>query len=168
MHIYVQKLSTLSIYASFIFLAFTAMLYFTRNEGVLTRSLATILFFAAIYGVLSYTVLGRNPSDNHTFVFATNNSESAREMFMNALLYYPLGLSLTVLIGPWSILIAFILSIAIESWQYLAGTGLAQGTDVIMNTLGSAIGSMPWIIVSVIIKRQKKSITAKIKEGGEQ
>lgn len=168
MHIYAKNLSTLSIYAFLIFLAFTAVLYVTRNNVRMGKTISAIFFFAAIYGILSYTVLHRTASDTHTFVFATHNSESTREMFMNALLYYPLGLSLTALIGPWSILIAFILSIAIESWQYLAGTGLAQGTDVIMNTLGSAIGSMPWIIVSVIIKRQKKSITAKIKEGGEQ
>ncbi len=80
------------------------------------------------------------------------NSCHYREMYMNALLYYPFGLSLTVLIGPWSILISFILSILIELWQYLAGTGVAQGTDVIMNSLGAAIGALPWIIVYFLKK----------------
>lgn len=150
MHIYVQNLSALSIYAVLIFLAFTIFLYVTRNNVRLTKTIAAILLIVAIYGVLSYTVLDRTPSDNHTLVFATYNSESAREMFMNTLLYYPLGISLTVLIGPWSILISFILSILIELCQYLAGTGVAQATDVIMNTLGTAIGAMPWIIVRCI------------------
>ena len=159
MHIYVQNLSTLSIFAILIFLAFTLFLYVTRNQERLTKTISIILLLVAIYGVLSHTVLHRTPSDEHVFVFATHNSESAREMFMNALLYYPLSLSLTVLIGSWSILIAFILSILIESWQYFAGTGLAQGTDVIMNTLGAAIGALPWIIVRLIIKRQKRSKT---------
>jgi len=168
MHIYVQKLSTLSIYAILIFLAYTAVLYVTRNNVRLTKTIATILLLVASYGVLSHTMLGRLPSDNHTFVFAASKgSEFYREMFMNALLYYPLGLSLTVLIGPWSILISFIISIIIESWQYLAGTGVAQGTDVIMNTLGAAIGAMPWVIVKYIIMRQKRSKTAKIKGDGE-
>ena len=153
MHIYAKNISTLSIFASLIFLAFTAVLYVTRNNVRMGKTISAILFFVAIYGVLSYAVLGRTPSDNHTFVFAASKgSEFYREMFMNALLYYPLGLSLTVLIGPWSILISFILSILIELWQYLAGTGVAQGTDVIMNSLGAAIGALPWIIVYFLKK----------------
>lgn len=156
MHIYVQNLSTLSIYAILIFLAFTIFLYVTRNNVRLTKTIAAVILIVAIYGVLSYTVLGRTPSEEHTFVFATHNSESGREMFMNALLYYPLGLSLSVFLGPWSILIAFLSSVVIESWQYLSGSGLAQGTDVIMNTLGAAIGALPFLIVREIVKRQKR------------
>ena len=82
----------------------------------------------------------RTSSDNHTFLFATYNSEPGREMFMNALLYYPLSLSLSIFLGRWSILVAFLNSVLIESWQYLLGSGLAQGPDVVMNTLGAAIG----------------------------
>lgn len=155
MHIYVQKLSALSIFVILIFIAFTAFLYATRNRNALSKAIAAILLIAAIYGILSYTVLGRVPSDEHTFVFATHNSESSREMFMNALLYYPLGLSLSIFLGPWSILVAFLLSLLIESWQYFAGTGLAQGTDVIMNTIGVAIGVLPWLIVQQIAKMQE-------------
>lgn len=156
MHIYAKNLSTLTIYAILIFLAFTAVLYVTRNNVRLTKTIAAILLIVAIYGVLSYTVLGRTPSEEHTIVFATHNSESGREMFMNALLYYPLGLSLSAFLGPWSILVAFLSSVVIESWQYLSGSGLAQGTDVVMNTLGAAIGALPFLIVREIVKRQKR------------
>lgn len=75
---------------------------------------------------------------------------------MNALLYYPFGLSLTVLIGSWSILVAFLTSTLIESWQYLSDSGLAQGTDVVMNTLGATIGVLPYLIVKQVVKRQEK------------
>jgi glycopeptide antibiotics resistance protein len=163
MHIYVQNLSTLSIYAILILLAFTAVLYVTRNNVRLTKTISAILFFAASYGVLSYTVLGRMPSEEHTFVFATHNSESGREMFMNALLYYPIGLSLSIFLGPWSILVAFLSSTLIESWQYFTGSGLAQGTDVVMNMLGAAIGVLPCLIVKHVVKRQ----TAR-EQSGEQ
>ena len=157
MHIYIQKPSFLTLFAILIFLAFTAVLYFTRNTVRLTKTIAAILLIVAIYGVLSYTVIGRTPSDNHTFVFvAQYTNEFYRELFMNALLYYPLGLSLTVMIGPWSILIAFLTSVVIESWQYLSGSGLAQGTDVVMNTLGAAVGVLPFIVVSEIVNRQKR------------
>lgn len=102
----------------------------------------------AIYGILSYTVLHRMPSDTHQFTFfAPYTNEFYREMVMNAFLYYPFGLTLSTFIGPWTILVGFITSLTIELWQYFAGTGLAQGTDVIMNTLGAAIGTIPWVIV---------------------
>lgn len=74
---------------------------------------------------------------------------------MNAFLYFPLGLSLSVLIGPWAILAAFVLSLGIETWQYFAGTGLAQGTDVICNTLGCAIGAIPWFVSRLMSRRKR-------------
>lgn len=101
----------------------------------------------SIYGILSYTVLNRTPSDNHIFTFfASYTNEFYREMLMNAFLYFPFGLTLSSLIGPVSILIAFILSLTIETWQYLTGSGVAQGTDVLMNILGAAIGVVPWMV----------------------
>lgn len=116
-----------------------------------------ILCLVAFYLVLRYTVLYRIPSDNHQFMaFAPFSGEFYRELLMNVLLFYPLGLTLTVLIGPWSILVALILSFGIESWQYIAGTGVAQVSDVLMNTLGCAIGAVPYLIRFLIKKTLKK------------
>ena len=39
-------------------------------------------------------------------------------------------------------IISFLLSLGIESWQFAAGTGIAQGTDVLCNTLGACMGGM--------------------------
>lgn len=156
MYIYVQKLSILTLYIFLILLAFTAFLYFTRNRKGLYRTISAILLIVAIYGILSFAVLGRTSSNNHAFVFAASKgSEYYREMFMNTLLFFPLGLALTVLIGPWSILAAFVLSFGIESWQYFAGTGLAQGTDVVCNTLGCAIGAIPWFVSRWMSRRKR-------------
>lgn len=150
MHIYAKPLTTLTIYILISLPIATALLHIgiRRNKRV-TKSIAGILTLAALYGILSYTVIGRTASDDHIFVWsAAIGSEFIRELYMNALLYYPFGLSLTVLIGPWSIFIAFLLSVAIEGWQYITGSGLAQGTDVIMNTLGAAIGAVPYVFYS--------------------
>ena len=65
---------------------------------------------------------------------------------MNAFLYFPLGLTLSCLIGPWAIVAGFMLSVSIESWQYLECTGLAQGTDVLCNTIGMAVASVSWVV----------------------
>lgn len=110
---------------------------------------------AALYVIYRMTVAGRACSDSHVFVWASGYSnEFWREMIMNAFLYVPLGLSLTAMIGPWSVLVALLCSVSIETWQYFAGTGLAQGTDVIMNTLGCAIGAIPWFLSRGIEKKR--------------
>lgn len=92
-------------------------------------------------------MLYRVPSLNRQFmIFAPYSSEFYREMLMNVILFYPLGLTLTVLIGSWSIIVAFVLSFGIEVWQYVAGTGVAQGSDVLMNTLECVVGALPYFI----------------------
>lgn len=117
------------------------------------RFFSGLLLPFALCGVLYYSVLHRTTSGQHIFsFFASWSNEFYREMIMNIFLYFPSGLALSSLTGPWSILAAFILSLGIETWQYFAGTGLAQGTDVIMNTLGAAIGALPWVIVNIIKK----------------
>lgn len=99
--------------------------------------LATVL-------VLWLTVWNRTPSEEHVFTWAAAyTNEFFREMFMNAVLYVPFGLAACGLIGPWGVLAGFVLSAGVEGWQYATGAGLAQGTDVLCNTLGAAVGMLP-------------------------
>ena len=99
--------------------------------------LATVL-------VLWLTVWNRTPSEEHVFTWAAAyTNEFFREMFMNAVLYVPFGLAACGLIGPWGVLAWFLLSAGVEFWQYATGAGLAQGTDVLCNTLGAAVGMLP-------------------------
>lgn len=86
---------------------------------------------------------GRTPSGVYQFVvMAPYSDEFFRELLMNVFLYFPLGLTLGELIGWHRIWLALVLAIVIESWQYAAGTGMAQVTDVICNTLGAWIGGI--------------------------
>lgn len=99
--------------------------------------LATVL-------VLWLTVWNRTPSEEHVFTWAAAyTNEFFREMFMNAVLYVPFGLAACGLIGPWGVLAGILLSVGVEAWQYATGAGLAQGTDVLCNTLGAAVGMLP-------------------------
>lgn len=94
--------------------------------------------------VLWLTVWNRTPSEEHVFTWAAAyTNEFFREMFMNAVLYVPFGLAACGLIGPWGVLAGFLLSAGVEVWQYATGAGLAQGTDVLCNTLGAAVGMLP-------------------------
>lgn len=122
----------------------------------LWKILNAFMCMIALYLVLRYTVLYRVPSNNRQFmIFAPYSSEFYREILMNVILFYPFGLTLTVLVGPWSIVVALVLSFGIELWQYIVGTGVAQGSDVLMNTLGCVVGAVPYFIRCVWRKKQK-------------
>ena len=148
---YATNLSTIYLYIASGLLFWTFLSGLAQKRRKLKNAWKSVNFIGvliAFYGILSYTVLHRVPSDNHIFTFfADYSNEFYREMLMNAFLYYPFGLTLSTLIGPVSILVGFVVSLAIESWQYFAGTGVAQGTDVVMNTLGVVIGCIPWFLV---------------------
>lgn len=160
MHIYAMNPYRLTAIGLIMLLIYTAALYYSNKWKAARnafRIINALLAMIAVYGILRYSVLNRDPSSNHVFAWAAeHNDEFYRELFMNALLYYPLGLALSVFAGPWSILAGFLLSMAVEIWQYCAGTGFAQGTDVIMNTLGCAIGALPYIIVKILTAGKKK------------
>ncbi len=64
------------------------------------------------------------------------------EVVLNALVFVPLGLYLSMLgMKPWkAILLGLCLSFAFEALQYAFSIGAADVTDIIMNTLGTVIG----------------------------
>lgn len=118
------------------------------------------LLLLSLYWIVQYTILNRTSLDVHEFTFfAAYTNEFYREMLMNLFLYFPLGLSLPHILRRygWSIFLAFFLALSIETWQYFASTGLAQGTDVICNTLGVVIGGLSFLIPEHLMrKRQDK------------
>lgn len=129
-------------------MVFFIIIWKTGNQFIDKRNwkiLNIIGTCVAIILILKFTVWGREPSDRHTFMFiASYSNEFWREMLMNIFLYFPLGLTLTYVIGYWSVLLGSILSIGIETWQFISGTGMAQGTDVLCNALGIAVGSLAY------------------------
>lgn len=73
-----------------------------------------------------------------------NGGISLSEIVFNALFFVPLGMYLSFLNvakKPWQgILVGFAVSIAFEAVQFAFKIGASDITDVIMNTLGTAIG----------------------------
>ena len=152
MAIYVSSLKTLTIY-TFLAIAVWSVLCWFLGQKKYFKSACTLPLLISIYGILLFTVLDRTPSDQHTFIFsAAHTNEFYRELFMNALLYLPLGMSLSVIIGPWAILCGGVLSICIELWQFIAGTGIGQVTDILMNTFGCFLGTLPFLLIRKIQK----------------
>ena len=152
--IYTQNLKTLSLLVLLAFLAWGALCWFFGRKK-LFRIFCIPLSAASVLFILLFTVLRRRSGGTHTLVFsAAYTSEFFRELFMNGLLYFPLGLALSVLLGPWAIVSGFALSLCIESCQYIFGTGLAQVTDVLMNTLGCFLGTLPYLLSRQIRKKK--------------
>ena len=141
MNIYTKNLVLITLASLFAGIGWSTLVERYQRKR-LFEILCAVLSFASIFAVFAYTVWGRETSARHILVFAAmeNNDEFFREMFMNALLYFPFGLAASPLLGGWSLLFAFSLSFAIETWQYFSGAGIAQGTDVIMNSLGALFG----------------------------
>lgn len=158
MHVYGMNMQRLTVFAATALgcWGFVRFVVGARAWGrAVLKCAGVALAAAALYGVLTYTVLGRVPDGSHEFVwYSYHRGEFVREMFMNALLYVPLGVGLAELAGPWGVAAALALSVGVESWQYVAGTGLAQGTDVLCNTLGCAVGVLPWVVTERLRARR--------------
>ena len=151
-YIYISNPGTLSLYALLAFLVWGVLCWFLGHHKYF-RYACIMPVLISVYGILLLTVLGRSASSQHIFVFAASYTrEFYRELFMNALLYFPLGIFLSVLIGPWTILCGFALSIYIELWQFIAGTGVGQVTDILMNTFGCFLGTLPYLLIRKLKK----------------
>lgn len=111
--------------------------YFTERMWKLLNFIGSLM---AVMIILYYSVWGRQPSDIHQFmIFSEYSNEFFRELIMNLFLYFPLGLTCSQIIGEKTIFLGFLLSFVIEWWQFQAGTGIAQVSDVLCNTLGASV-----------------------------
>lgn len=54
-----------------------------------------------------------------------------------------------------TILICFVISVLAEAAQYLLGMGLCEADDVLMNTLGGAIGTVPFCLKRICMKHRR-------------
>ena len=99
-------------------------------------------------------------------VYAKNNSELYRSMFMNLLLFMPLGLCMPFALpkkvkikGLLTIGAGMVLSIAIEAIQFFFSLGRCETDDVIMNTTGVIIGTSVYLFFFLVqtIKRKRRT-----------
>lgn len=122
------------------------------------RIVSYIGFAAALFIILWKTIFCRSVDLGCQVILvpfnklqrANTNSEYIRMLLMNVLLFVPLGM-----MGPFvfektnhpmliTIIAGFLLSVAIEFVQYYFKLGVTETDDVIMNTLGAAIGTLSW------------------------
>ena len=132
-----------------------------------------LLLLLSISAILYLTLWARTPSavqtpvlrPLHSLAAAKEQPELYREMLMNLFLFVPLGLSMPVALpgktryrSGLTILTALAISCLVEYTQYRFGLGLAETDDVIMNTLGAAIGSSAQIISQIAAGRRRRNV----------
>lgn len=122
-------------------------------------------------GTLWITMLSRTPGTAyspelipfHSYrkLLATGNAEIFRTNFMNVALFYPAGLlSASLLPEEWlrgrkltSVVIVFALfSCVVECAQFCFSLGEPEVDDLIHNTLGAAIGTLPILFQDSLLK----------------
>ena len=93
----------------------------------------------------------------NSFIEAKQQPEIYRSMLMNFFLFLPLGLTLPFSLPDRlnrkvlvTVLLGMFLSIIAESLQYIFHLGRAETDDVICNTLGTAFGTLSYIVAKYI------------------
>lgn len=134
------------------------------------KCLNFVLLCGIIIIVVYMTIFSRNTGEHevclvpfYSFVMAQEQPEMYRSMFMNVLLFVPLGLSLPYVLKKTrrgkikvTVLSAFLFSFCIEVLQYVFILGRAEVDDVICNTLGAFVGSLSFVLYSMLEKKQNK------------
>lgn len=125
-----------------------------------TSYIYAILYCAFIlYMTIMYRVNGRTRYSFLPFWFNTQLFKDwnlAWEIINNILLFIPLGIVL-YRIYPHKLILLFaiILSIVIETYQFITGVGLCELNDIINNSLGSFIGFYAGKLTTGILLRIK-------------
>ena len=116
--------------------------------------------FSLDYGVEEFLrMLPKGPIEAIQYIHIRNYT-AAREVFMNILLYIPMGYLLPFIIKPmrYSILactvVGFICSCATEYAQIRYGLGYFQVDDIVNNTLGCLIGAILGCMLSRLWRTQ--------------
>lgn len=120
-----------------------------------------IVMVVGIGVVLRATLLFREPTERLVAVIpfaglsealVTPGTEQFRSWLMNAFLFVSLGLSLPFLLPDkiphkviLTVTLAALFSLTIECLQYRYSLGYCETDDVIMNTLGTLIGSISYM-----------------------
>ena len=92
------------------------------------------------------------------FRYSEETSFHLTEVLENVIALVPLGVYLGMLkTGAWkAILIGAAASVTLEALQFALGIGAADVTDVITNTVGTAIGVGIYLLLTRVFKKREK------------
>lgn len=161
--IYVQPLKNIILTMLVLPIVWTALHQILRKHQLLWKAINIVTLIISLAAIIYLTLYHRGESEYdviltpfHSFIEAQIQPELYRSMLMNVFLFEPLGLSLSGLLPKkWyslaiTVVVGMLFSIGIEAAQFYYGLGRCEVDDVIMNTLGCAIGTVPVILAKKI------------------
>lgn len=163
----------------FLLMAFFVLLWaviavtFGKKLPKIWKTVNAALLLFLTFSIVYYTLLRRAPNPENRVILmpfasleaAKQQQEIYRELTMNMLLFFPVGLFLPQLLPrrwkAWQKVLATIaagllLSAGIETIQYFYALGDAETDDVITNALGAAIGSLHILLAGGLSRLTKK------------
>ena len=164
-NIYGWQFTSVLLCAAVMLIVWTLINVFAPKK--LCKALSFIIAATNIIAIVFFTVSNRSTNSERSYRFAPFihyfSSLSGREtLWLNAFFFLPLGLSLPYLLPDKiqrkalaTILIAAAFSTCIEAVQFIFKLGLCETDDVIMNTLGAAIGTLSYIATRRINARKE-------------
>lgn len=131
----------------------------------LPRNMSTLLTISYVVFILYETLMFRESGDARTnFVLFSYAGKFLKEQSVrvgvinNIWLFIPLGTGLYRWFQKkWVLLIPFVMSMAIETTQYITGLGIAEFDDVFGNTMGGWIGVLvawTWLSRKMSVKNR--------------
>ena len=162
---YVQPMFSVYIEALAMYTVWTIFMLILKNDK--TKRVAGILGAAgAIALIFCFTILNRSSGSRAhnlipfiTFINAKTQPELYRSMFMNLMLFLPLGLSLPFALPDKikhkaliTVLTGFLISASVEAAQFAFCLGYGETDDVIMNTAGCVIGATSFLLCGLMNK----------------
>ncbi len=124
----------------------------------MTAANFTVIVF---FTVSNRTIRAEHPYRLILFAHYFTSQSGIEALWLNAFFFLPLGLSLPYILLEKikhkvlvTIIIAFTFSTMIEAIQYIFALGLCETDDVIMNTLGAAIGTVSYIVCTKLRKNE--------------
>ena len=135
------------------------------------RRIGSAVFMIVALVILFITVFSRtridaafHPIPFSTFQRAQTDKKLYVFMIMNLIMFMPVGLSLPfVFYGKtgrrimWTIFVGLLFSVLIELVQMVFSIGYADIDDVIINTLGTAVGCLSYPLSLLFLKIKRKS-----------
>lgn len=97
------------------------------------------------------------------YVISHDNSEFS-DVVNNVLIFIPFGIYMGALFPHWPIkkkaFTFFLMSLLLESFQYLLAIGRSDITDVITNTLGGVAGLILFSLFAYLFRTREKAVRA--------
>lgn len=175
MHHYLSLLHEIPVYAYLIFIAICIVLWAILSAAFVDKkvwvSINRSIVVVAVVSVFFVTLFTRNAQQTQQIVlipFAV--LEQARiypdvynQMILNVVLFLPLGLSLPFCFTErikhpvlMTICLGLVLSITVEVLQYILQCGYSELDDVILNTIGTACGTVSYFLTRFVVNMRHK------------